>query len=481
MVFFSVLWRLNSDIACPAASVSHRLTLLYVANDVIQNSKKKGITFYADGFENVLRECMSLLMDEKIRANVLRVLNIWSDRNVYRPSFIQELQSAIPYSETVSNESSATTKIMAEFKMKDLFDGVEQLRSLENDSASKIDQVKGAQLAALNSEILTHLKDKTLGDHLIKEADEASRLLHEVLHALDREQRHRHNVIDCLNKALIYTVVQNNEVDQEFKAYVRIGQNAAKVLTILTSPGSGSVLPLPSDVPSPTNSDDGPILPADNEQNKHTSSLDQRLETILCAIKGPAPAQIPGGNNVPPLSAYHSAALHDQDSRPGFANRSNPSVSGSVVAQPILPLVSSRPGVSQALMAPIPGLGFASSENFEPADMDITNSDEDDPYVPGPRGPNLRIIEPMRNTNEYVPETRRVPDQHAPKSRGRDQAMGWSRMAGDRLSPRSQHASSSIPHQSHGHRWNQASGRMMKQTEAGARPDRRRSGSFRQH
>lgn len=449
--------------------------------------------FFVEGFEDILRSCMGLLMDEKIRANVIRVLNIWSDRSIYRQSFIQELKSAVPYSETVSNESSATTKIMAEFKMRDVIDAVNRLQSLESETSAKMEEVKGAKLAALNGEILNHLKDKTLGDHLIREADEASRLLQSAIVAIEREQRHRQNLIECLNKALVYSVVQNNEVDDEFKAYVRIGQNAAKVLTILTTPGSSSSFqrssssfpPLPGDVPSPTNSDDGPVLPSDPVPGKHTSSLDQRLQTILCAMKGPPP-EIPH-----PIGGYTSAASHDQDSRTGMMSTRNvsnthipPPGTSRITAQPIQSLVSARSGISQPSVAS----AFGPTENCEPADMDITNSDEEE-YVPGPRGPNLRVIEPVRSVGELVAEQRRMPDIPAsyitkPRSRDNPENGAWHRMAGERLiSPRSQHPSTSAPVPISGHRWNPPPSRVAKHNDHNedGRQGSRRAGAFRHH
>lgn len=452
------------------ASVSHRLTLLYLANDVLQNSKKKGIQVFVEDFEGVLRSCICLLMDDKIRPNVLRVLGIWCDRCVYPPAFIQELRSALPYSETVSNESSATTKIMAEFKVQDVFESLDQMKQLEQETLRKTEDVKGAKLAALNSEILSHLKDKNLGDHLIKEADEASRLLHEVVHALEKEQRHRQNLISCLNKALVYTVVQNNEVDQEFQAFVRIGQNAARVLTILTSPHSSS-LPLPSDVPSPTDSDDGPILPPDTLGSKHTSSLDQRLENILCAMKTPQTGLPEAGK---PFSTgfnqYQSAASLDQDCRVAAAAGTSNQGSACAGVQPIMPLVSSRPAVMpQPLASMIPG--FASSENCEPADMDITNSDDDEPC--GPRGPNLRVIEPIRPSEEYFTDGRRLPDaSHVPKTRGREASdpSSW-----HIVSPRS-HAPPI-----HGSRWTPPVNRNVKQVDDSRHERRNRPPGFRYH
>lgn len=43
-----------------ASKESHRLTLMYLANDVIQNSRRKGIAAFREAFSNVLEEAATL-------------------------------------------------------------------------------------------------------------------------------------------------------------------------------------------------------------------------------------------------------------------------------------------------------------------------------------------------------------------------------------------------------------------------------------
>src|SRR5687768_13081188 len=74
---------------------SHRLTLFYLANDVIQNAKKKGITEYVDEFERILPGVMPLLKDEKIINNVQRVITIWRERGIYKYVFLDRLQESL--------------------------------------------------------------------------------------------------------------------------------------------------------------------------------------------------------------------------------------------------------------------------------------------------------------------------------------------------------------------------------------------------
>lgn len=63
-----------------------KLTLMYLANDVIQNSKKKGPE-YGREFGLVLRQAFASVGDvhcsEKTRNSLSRILNIWEERGVY--------------------------------------------------------------------------------------------------------------------------------------------------------------------------------------------------------------------------------------------------------------------------------------------------------------------------------------------------------------------------------------------------------------
>ncbi|XP_054630112.1 regulation of nuclear pre-mRNA domain-containing protein 1B isoform X2 [Dunckerocampus dactyliophorus] len=79
------------------AKTSRKLTFLYLANDVIQNSKKKGPEFTKD-FETVLVDACSHVaseVDESCKKHMERLLNIWKERSLYRSDFIQQLKLAI--------------------------------------------------------------------------------------------------------------------------------------------------------------------------------------------------------------------------------------------------------------------------------------------------------------------------------------------------------------------------------------------------
>lgn len=128
----------------PVAKNSRKLTFLYLANDVIQNSKKKGPEFTKD-FESVLVDacshvarysrcfdlwqlmsffCMLCFMklplldhlpfhsetDEGCKRQMERLLNIWKERSLYRADYIQQLKLAIEDNNSPIQRGSATGK-----------------------------------------------------------------------------------------------------------------------------------------------------------------------------------------------------------------------------------------------------------------------------------------------------------------------------------------------------------------------------------
>ncbi|KAK7505635.1 hypothetical protein BaRGS_00002906 [Batillaria attramentaria] len=80
------------------ARPSKKLTIIYLANDVIQNSKKKGPEF-AKHFETVLPDAFANAAkkseDKKTQQSLERVITIWKERGVYDKHFIKKLKHAL--------------------------------------------------------------------------------------------------------------------------------------------------------------------------------------------------------------------------------------------------------------------------------------------------------------------------------------------------------------------------------------------------
>jgi len=73
---------------------SKKLTLLYLANDVVQNSKKKGPEFSRD-FRPVLTEAFKDAFkdaDDKIKGSLDRLLAVWLERGVYEAEMLDKIK-----------------------------------------------------------------------------------------------------------------------------------------------------------------------------------------------------------------------------------------------------------------------------------------------------------------------------------------------------------------------------------------------------
>lgn len=79
---------------------NRKLMFMYLANDVIQNSKKKGPEFGKE-FETVLPKAFEHMkgFDEKTRERLNRLLQIWEERGVYDKAQITEFKAAFVESE----------------------------------------------------------------------------------------------------------------------------------------------------------------------------------------------------------------------------------------------------------------------------------------------------------------------------------------------------------------------------------------------
>ena len=73
---------------------SRKLTFLYLANDVSQNSKKKHPE-YSKEFGTVMKPVLEHLavieLDDKIVKAIERLLKIWQDRNIFEPKIQADL------------------------------------------------------------------------------------------------------------------------------------------------------------------------------------------------------------------------------------------------------------------------------------------------------------------------------------------------------------------------------------------------------
>ncbi|KAL6119914.1 rprd1b [Pungitius sinensis] len=242
------------------AKSSRKLTFLYLANDVIQNSKKKGPEFTKD-FETVLVDACSHVAreaDDGCKKHMERLLNIWKERALYRADFIQQLKLAIEDSNSPrpseekkavkrsyhkiqeeedddedddyrSNASPRNADISATQLTEDL---VKALQDLEN--AASGDAAVRQKIASLPQEVqdvslLEQIGDKEAADKLSKTVDEACLLLAEYNGRLAAELEDRRQLARMLTE---YINSQREALMEREKKLEEYKQKLARVTQV---------------------------------------------------------------------------------------------------------------------------------------------------------------------------------------------------------------------------------------------------------
>ncbi|RXN34287.1 regulation of nuclear pre-mRNA domain-containing 1B-like isoform X1 [Labeo rohita] len=210
------------------AKSSRKLTFLYLANDVIQNSKKKGPEFTKD-FEGVLVDACSHVAregDEGCKKHMERLLNIWQERNLYRSDFIQQLKLAIEDSDSPKQKpaDAAAPQLTEEL--------VKALQDLEN--AASGDAAVRQKIASLPQEVqdvslLEKITDKQAADKLSKTVDEACLLLAEYNGRLAAELEDRRQLARMLTE---YIQSQREALNEREKKLEEYKQKLARVTQV---------------------------------------------------------------------------------------------------------------------------------------------------------------------------------------------------------------------------------------------------------
>lgn len=224
-------------------ATSRKLVYMYLANDVIQNSRKKGPEYGKEfglhlkkAFENIA----SSGCDEKTKGSLGRLLNIWKDRQMYDESLITEFQEALnlpasieepPIKKQKSNHNSnpkerkkSETEVIVEVDGKlethvhlspninasdppEPEELIKAIQDLENNTASTDEGVrqKIAQLPIEVSETshLSKIEDKDAAEGLSKKVEDALLLLNDYNSRLSVEVESRKKVSSMLREFLI--------------------------------------------------------------------------------------------------------------------------------------------------------------------------------------------------------------------------------------------------------------------------------------
>ncbi|NP_001086593.1 regulation of nuclear pre-mRNA domain containing 1B L homeolog [Xenopus laevis] len=238
------------------AKASRKLTFLYLANDVIQNSKRKGPEFTRE-FEKALLDAFSHVSGEAedgCRMPLERLLHIWQERNVYSSDFIQQLRLAIenddsPREAPVNEEKSLKRTFQQIQEEDDDYPGsyspqetstgplltedlIKALQDLEN--AASGDAAVRQKIASLPQEVqdvslLEKITDKEAAERLSKTVDEACLLLAEYNGRLAAELDDRKQLAKMLME---YTQTQKEVLSNKEKKLEEYKQKLARVTQV---------------------------------------------------------------------------------------------------------------------------------------------------------------------------------------------------------------------------------------------------------
>ncbi|KAF6075751.1 regulation of nuclear pre-mRNA domain containing 2 [Phyllostomus discolor] len=237
----------------------HRLNLFYLANDVIQNCKRKNAIIFRESFADVLPEAAALVKDPSVSKSIERIFKIWEDRNVYPEEMIMALREAL----TSTNPKAALkSKIVAEFRSQALIEELLLYKRSEDQIELKEKQLATMRVDVCSTETLKCLKDKTGGKKFSKEFEEASAKLEEFVNGLDKQVKNGPSLTEALENAGIFYEAQYKEVKvvaNAYKTFANRVNNLKKKLDQLKSTlpdPEESPVPSPSmDAPSPTGSE----------------------------------------------------------------------------------------------------------------------------------------------------------------------------------------------------------------------------------
>ncbi|KAL3860622.1 hypothetical protein ACJMK2_010719 [Sinanodonta woodiana] len=234
------------------AKPAKRLTFMYLANDVIQNSKKKGPEFTKD-FGSVLMEGFLASVkdaDDKMKGAVDRILNIWEERGVYSKDFIKQIKQgrvSTPVSEPPvkkrkkKEEEGKQLSLLEELesnfapdlsKAVDAEDLVKKLAELENSASS--DAAVREKIAALPPEVsditsVLKVHDKEDAEKLSAKVDDACTLLTNYNNRLTEELEERKRVAKMLRQ---FIVSQREQLQTSEKKLMEYQAKLAKVATV---------------------------------------------------------------------------------------------------------------------------------------------------------------------------------------------------------------------------------------------------------
>ncbi|XP_053958039.1 regulation of nuclear pre-mRNA domain-containing protein 2 [Anastrepha ludens] len=266
--------------------VEHRLTLFYLANDVIQNSKRKRYEF-VESWATALQRATTMVRDEKVKGKILRIFSIWEQREIYSEEYLSDLCGLLNINPPKKSQSVASDS-SDDYTNGPLITNIRECVELSlatDNSFKKLPKAPNCDIESIKQQI----KDKSHSDDIEKEIERYTTYAEAYSKHLQAEIRSRKAVLTNLDTAIKFYSNQRGEVKVVVSAYKNFGSRIKLVKKKLDeiTPNLPSPIPSPDiNAPSPEPDADLP-LPDDqspisinlfkNSINGYSSYLDGKL------------------------------------------------------------------------------------------------------------------------------------------------------------------------------------------------------------
>ncbi|XP_050403735.1 regulation of nuclear pre-mRNA domain-containing protein 2 isoform X1 [Patella vulgata] len=289
-------------------STSQRLLLFYLCNDVVQNCKRKQAPVFLESFKSVLVEGLQFVREASIKPKVLRILNIWEERNVYKPSFITQLKSVLDLNLNNTSSSKSTykpskveskpvqskeakdtkektskrtvqTTLLAEFKPQTMIHKVTAFRKIELENELKQQQLSKVKFDESTLEAVKQLKDKSQGKEFTNNFEDDVSKIEATVNYLEQDVNDRGEIIDLAETSELYYDDNYREAKRVAIAYKNFGtriNNMKRKLDDIKNKFPGTPSPVASpilDAPSPE------PTPPQSDPNDYTNTIDMDVDS----------------------------------------------------------------------------------------------------------------------------------------------------------------------------------------------------------
>eukprot|EP00794_Sanderia_malayensis_P010009 gene10009-11032_t len=222
-----------------------KMALFYLANDVVQNCRKKSrelIMFFAKAFKEIL----PYLSDRKINGQVERVIKIWEERRVYEKEHIDKFRSLHSSgrkdekkeksTKTIEKPTEKSVRLKSlsrplppDFKMSTVMNMVVSMKELESEIRKQQNQMATLRVDASDLEAVKQVKDRSGVNKFVKEFEESKEKLDLHCNTMSRCINEKRSLIDMLYHSDSYYDAAYEEAKVIVHAYKKFGNRLSSM------------------------------------------------------------------------------------------------------------------------------------------------------------------------------------------------------------------------------------------------------------